>query len=85
MVMEEEVRRLWSLFPTGVALVSAVGADGRVYSMTANSVTSASLEPPLVLICVGRERTMHALIAQGARSALAFSPRSRVTRRRILP
>lgn len=72
MVMEEEVRRLWSLFPTGVALVSAVGADGRVYSMTANSVTSASLEPPLVLICVGHERTMHALIAQGSAFSVGF-------------
>ena len=70
--MEDELRRIWSLFPTGVTLVSAVGSDGRVYSMTANSVTSVSLEPPLVLVCVGHERTIHDLIAQEGKFSVSF-------------
>lgn len=70
--MEEELRRIWGLFPTGVTLVSAVGSDGRVYSMTANSVTSVSLEPPLVLVCVGHERTIHDLIAEGGKFSVSF-------------
>jgi flavin reductase (DIM6/NTAB) family NADH-FMN oxidoreductase RutF len=36
--------------PTGVTVIAAHGADGPV-GMAANSVTSLSLDPPLVLFC----------------------------------
>jgi 3-hydroxy-9,10-secoandrosta-1,3,5(10)-triene-9,17-dione monooxygenase reductase component len=41
-------------FATGVTVV-AFEADGRTRAMTANSFTSLSLEPPLILFCVGKE------------------------------
>jgi flavin reductase (DIM6/NTAB) family NADH-FMN oxidoreductase RutF len=37
-------------FATGVAVVTSM-IDGRPCAMTANSVTSVSLDPPLVLFC----------------------------------
>ena len=40
-------------YATGVVVVS-VCADGVDHAMTANSFTSVSLEPPLVLVCVDR-------------------------------
>ena len=43
-------------FTTGVILLTALREDGSVKAMTANSVTSISLDPPLVLVCVGHER-----------------------------
>src|SRR5258705_7161227 len=36
-------------FATGVTIITARGADGGLYGMTANSFTSVSLTPPLVL------------------------------------
>lgn len=43
-------------FPTGVAVISSLEQDGSVHGMTANSFTSISLDPPLVLVCIGHQR-----------------------------
>ena len=48
-------RRALGCFVTGVTIVTARGADGRAHGFTANSFTSVSLDPPLVLVCVGHE------------------------------
>lgn len=42
-------RQLLGCFPTGVAVITAVSADGRPVGLTCNSFSSVSLEPPLVL------------------------------------
>ena len=42
--------------PTGVTVISAHGADGPV-GMAANSVTSVSLDPSLVLFCPAKSST----------------------------
>ena len=39
-------RSAWSNFATGVTVISTTEVDGGVHGMTANSVTSVSLEPP---------------------------------------
>jgi flavin reductase (DIM6/NTAB) family NADH-FMN oxidoreductase RutF len=44
-------------FVTGVTIITAE-VDGTVRGMTANSFTSLSLDPPLVLFCVGKATTM---------------------------
>ena len=49
------LRRALGCFVTGVTVVTARGADGRPHGFTANSFTSVSLDPPLVLVCVGEE------------------------------
>ena len=38
-------------FATGVTVVTTLGVDGRKVGMTANSFTSVSMEPPLILWC----------------------------------
>ncbi|MEZ5099896.1 MAG: flavin reductase family protein [Thermoleophilia bacterium] len=43
-------RRTIGRFATGVSVLTAAH-DGRRFAMTANSITSVSLEPPLVLAC----------------------------------
>lgn len=45
-------------FPTGVTVVTARSAHGRI-GMTVNSFTSVSMEPPLVLWCAARSSTRH--------------------------
>ena len=49
------LRRALGCFVTGVTIVTARGVDGRPHGFTANSFTSVSLDPPLVLVCIGHE------------------------------
>jgi flavin reductase (DIM6/NTAB) family NADH-FMN oxidoreductase RutF len=44
-----ELRRALGQYATGVTVVTTADADGRRWGMTANSFTSVSLHPPLVL------------------------------------
>jgi flavin reductase (DIM6/NTAB) family NADH-FMN oxidoreductase RutF len=41
-------------FPTGVCLITALAPDGRRVGLTANSFSSVSLEPPMVLWSLAR-------------------------------
>ncbi len=47
------LRDAFGAFATGVTVVTAVGFEGRV-GLTANSLTSVSLDPPLLLFCPAR-------------------------------
>lgn len=50
-------------FVTGVTIVAARDpGTGELHGLTANSLTSVSLEPPLVLVCVGETSETHACI-----------------------
>ena len=46
-------------FATGVTVVTTRDIEGNPQGMTANAVTSLSLEPPLVLICVDKSAEIH--------------------------
>jgi flavin reductase (DIM6/NTAB) family NADH-FMN oxidoreductase RutF len=48
------LRRAFGTFTTGIAVIGARGMDGNLVGMTANSFTSVSLNPPLVLFCPAR-------------------------------
>jgi flavin reductase (DIM6/NTAB) family NADH-FMN oxidoreductase RutF len=47
-----------SRFASGVTVVSACGPSGRV-GFTATGFSSASLAPPLILVCVGKSASAH--------------------------
>ena len=49
-----EFRLALGQFATGVTVVTAERAPGQVHGMTANSFTSVSLDPLLILICVSQ-------------------------------
>lgn len=55
----QALRQVMGRFPTGVAVVAGRGADGAPYGLTVNSLTSVSLEPPLILVCVDRRASSH--------------------------
>jgi flavin reductase len=58
------LRRAFGAFATGVTVVTVGGASP--HGMTANSFTSVSLDPPLVLVCVDRDAIMHhSLLSSG--------------------
>jgi flavin reductase (DIM6/NTAB) family NADH-FMN oxidoreductase RutF len=52
-------RRIMGHFATGVTVVTA-NQDGQIVGMTANAVTSLSLNPPLLLVAVDKSAAMHA-------------------------
>jgi flavin reductase (DIM6/NTAB) family NADH-FMN oxidoreductase RutF len=55
-----EFRNTMGRFATGVTVVTVkVGSERR--GMTANAVTSLSLHPPMLLVCVDRSASMHPL------------------------
>ena len=47
-------RDLLGLFPTGVAVITTIAADGSAMGMTVSSFNSVSLVPPLILFSIGR-------------------------------
>jgi flavin reductase len=53
----EVLRRAFGAFATGVTVVTVGGPAP--HGMTASSFTSVSLDPPLVLVCIGRSAIMH--------------------------
>lgn len=65
-----EVRRYRDViggFATGVAVVTACDSSGRPQGMTVNSLTSVSLQPMWLLVCMMRgSRTARAIASQGA-------------------
>ncbi|MDQ7843869.1 MAG: flavin reductase family protein [Armatimonadota bacterium] len=53
----DRFRKVMGRFATGVTVVAAEH-DGEMHGMTANAVTSVSLDPLLLLVCVGRRARM---------------------------
>jgi flavin reductase (DIM6/NTAB) family NADH-FMN oxidoreductase RutF len=62
----ERFRQVLGHLPTGVTVITAHHADGPV-AMSANSVTSVSLEPPLILFCPAKSSTTWPRIRQSGR------------------
>jgi len=48
----DDFRRVLGHFATGVTVVTTWDAEGQPAGLTASSVSSVSLDPPLVLVCV---------------------------------
>lgn len=64
--MEHAFRALLGHYASGVVVITA-RIDGADHAMTANSFTSVSLNPPLVLFCVQRDSRFHDAIAVASR------------------
>lgn len=64
-----DYRRALGGFGTGVALVAARDADGNAHGMIINSLTSVSLNPPIMLWCLAHASSVFDIYAK----APAFS------------
>ena len=65
-----ELRRVLGSFATGVTIVTALDAARQPRGMTANSFTSVSLKPPLVLVCVATASSLWQTFAQASHFAI---------------
>ncbi|MBO2447862.1 flavin reductase [Actinomadura barringtoniae] len=71
MIDAEAFRAALSQWPTGVGVVTTVAGDGW-HGMTASSVCSVSLDPPLVLVCLAEQIYTHRLVAESGVFAISF-------------
>jgi flavin reductase (DIM6/NTAB) family NADH-FMN oxidoreductase RutF len=62
-----EFRLALGQFATGVTVITAERGPGQVHGMTANSFTSVSLDPLLILICVDEDAKLLPLIKKQKR------------------
>ena len=84
-----ELRDAFSTFATGVTVVTAIRPNGEPLGVTANSFTSVSLDPPLLLWCLATSSStaeaftlnapfaVHVLAHQQRDLAMHFARRSR--------
>jgi len=54
-------RQALGTFATGVTVVTAIDEQGQPRGFTANSFTSVSLDPPLILVCIASGSAGHAV------------------------
>jgi flavin reductase (DIM6/NTAB) family NADH-FMN oxidoreductase RutF len=55
-------RSVLGRFVSGVTIVTARDADGEDHGMTASAFSSVSLEPPLILISIAHDATLHPIV-----------------------
>jgi flavin reductase (DIM6/NTAB) family NADH-FMN oxidoreductase RutF len=67
-----DFRHALGQFATGVTVVTAARAPGQVHGMTANSFTSVSLNPLLILICVAHQAQLLPLIQREKRFGVSI-------------
>lgn len=65
------LRDVLGRFATGITVLTSAAGD-RVHGMTANSFSSVSLEPPLVLVCIQRGAVMLDTIASNGAFAVSI-------------
>lgn len=58
-VPEAVFRDAMSRFTSGVTIITTRATDGRPYGITASSFASLSLNPPLVLVCLGNRSSAY--------------------------
>lgn len=58
-ISKSELRRVMGHFATGVTVVTTTNEKGEPVGLTVNSVTSVSLVPPLLLVCVDKAADCH--------------------------
>jgi flavin reductase (DIM6/NTAB) family NADH-FMN oxidoreductase RutF len=65
-----ELRNAMSSFITGVTVVTTRTESGGIAGMTANSFTSVSLDPPLVLVCLSNNSRSYQAILSSRQIAI---------------
>jgi flavin reductase (DIM6/NTAB) family NADH-FMN oxidoreductase RutF len=70
--VKQEMRTVMGHFATGVCVLSTSRADGSPVGTTVNAVTSVSLEPPLLLVCLAHDSETLAAVRACSRFAVSI-------------
>jgi flavin reductase (DIM6/NTAB) family NADH-FMN oxidoreductase RutF len=76
-------RQLLGRFTTGVVVITTRFPDGRPVGMTANSLASVSLQPPLISVCVEHGADMRGALLAAPGFIIKSSPPGRKRSRRF--
>jgi flavin reductase (DIM6/NTAB) family NADH-FMN oxidoreductase RutF len=72
LVSPTRFRSLMSAFPAGVAIVTTVDDDGLARGLTCSSVSSVSVRPPTILVCIDEGSSTLAALLRGGTFAVNF-------------
>lgn len=67
-----EFRRTMGLFATGVGVLAVPAGDDEIIAMTANAITSVSLDPTLILVCVGKQANISQALLEAPGFTVSF-------------
>jgi len=56
----DELKRAFSLFPSGVVIATTRDTEGRPHGFTASSFSALSLDPPMLLVCIAHSAQCYA-------------------------
>ena len=65
---------------SSVSVISAKDQSGKLYSMTASSVTSLTIDPPSVLVCVNNSAIIHDVLTQGKNLCINILQKNQIGR-----
>lgn len=68
----KELRSAFASFMTGVTIVTTLDENNAPIGFTANSFTSVSLDPPLLLVCPGRHLSSYAIFKSSKRFVVSI-------------
>jgi len=71
MALVDDFKNALSAWASGVSVVTTRD-EGLAYGLTVSSFTSVSLEPPLVLVCLGHGNRLGGMIASSGRFAVSL-------------
>ncbi len=63
MIDRDLFRAVLGRFASGITVITACDAHGQPHGMTVSAFSSMSLDPPLILICIGNDATMAPVLA----------------------
>jgi flavin reductase (DIM6/NTAB) family NADH-FMN oxidoreductase RutF len=69
---KHDMRTVMGHFATGVCVISTRREDGSPVGTTVNAVTSVSLEPPLLLVCLAHDSETLAAVTASSRFAVSI-------------
>ncbi|MDP6942807.1 MAG: flavin reductase family protein [Myxococcota bacterium] len=70
MVLVDDFKNALSAWASGVSVVTT-RADGLAYGLTVSSFTSVSLDPPLILVCLGHGNRLGEMITRSGHLAVS--------------
>lgn len=70
--LSADFRAAMSRFASGVTIVTAYDGDGEPRGFTASAFCSLSVDPPMVLLCVGRDADSHPVFVAADRFAVSI-------------
>jgi flavin reductase (DIM6/NTAB) family NADH-FMN oxidoreductase RutF len=69
-IEQHHFRRVCGKYATGITIVTVLDSRGAPHGMTANSFTSVSLTPPLILVSIDRKTSILDHFRKGTRFAI---------------